>query len=95
MKQTKTTKPVQPAPENYLNALSLKEQLKQCTLDRYDLQELFNVHPNTILNWCNKGILSYCKIGRKKLFNAEQIKQQLEVRKQIKVPGEEKMKKKK
>jgi hypothetical protein len=82
-----TKKTVQPAPENNLNALTLKEQLKQYTPDRYDLQHIFNAHPNTILNWCNKGILSYCKIGRKRLFNAEQIKQQLEVSKQIKVPG--------
>jgi phage terminase Nu1 subunit (DNA packaging protein) len=87
MKQNKTTKPVQPAPQSN-STLPLKEQLKQNTLDRYDLQELFNVSRNTIQNWCNAGILSFSKVGRKKYFNAEEMKQLLEVRKQVTVPGQ-------
>lgn len=85
MKPKKTNESAQQATNT--NPLPIKEQLKQNTLDMYDLVELFRVHVNTIRNWCSNGTLSYSKIGRKRFFNAEKIKEQLEVRKQVMVPG--------
>lgn len=73
-------------PTTQLASLPLKEQLKQRLLDRYDLQELFQVTRNTINNWCKAGILSYCKIGRKRYFDAEQIDALLKERRQWMVP---------
>lgn len=77
----------QPAP------LPLKEQLKQHTLDHYDLEEIFRVHANTIRNWCNTGILSYSKVGRKRYYDAREVEELLKKRKQTMRPGEEKKKK--
>jgi hypothetical protein len=94
MKRKKTITSVQPPPENNNKTLPIKEQLKQNTLDRFDLQEIFNVHPNTINNWCNKGILSFTKVGRKRFFNANTIDKMMKEREQTLVPGEKKQKRK-
>ena len=87
MKPKKTGNPVPPEPANIVNPLPLKEQLKHRILDRYDLQELFNVSRNTILNWCKAGIISYTKIGRKRIFDAEEIDALLRKRKETMRPG--------
>ena len=93
MKPKKTTEPVKPAPENKNDKQPLKERLKDRLLDRYDLEELFNVTRNTIYNWCKAGLLSFSKIGRKKYYDAQEIENLIEKRKQTMVPGEEKKKK--
>ena len=85
MKPKKNKKTVQPKPSQ--PRLTLKLQLKQRTLDRYDLQEIFNVSRNTINNWCNAGILSYSKIGRKRYFDGEGIDALLRKRILVLVPG--------
>ncbi len=87
MKQHKANKTVQPIPQQN-NTLSLKEQLKQNTLDRYDLQEILGVSRNTILNLCKAGIIGYTRVGRKMYFDAQEINTLLKKREQTRVPGE-------
>jgi predicted DNA-binding transcriptional regulator AlpA len=94
MNRKKSSKPAAAAPENHINPLPLKEQLKQRMLDRYDLEEMFGVNRNTIYNWCKAGILSFVKIGRKKFFDALEIDALIKERKQTMVPGEKKPKRK-
>jgi excisionase family DNA binding protein len=80
-----TPKP-QPELQPCLPPMSLKLQLKQRILDRYDLQEIFNVSRNTIYNWCKAGIINYTQIGRKRYFDAEEIDALLKKRVQVMVP---------
>jgi Helix-turn-helix domain len=95
MKSKKIKKNVQPEPQPCQPPMPLKLQLKQQTLDRYDLQEIFQVSRNTINNWCKAGIIKYSKIGRKRFFNAAEIDARLKERTQVMVPGEGKGKKRK
>lgn len=65
----------------------LKEELMQRMLDTYDLMELFKVKRGTINNWCNKGELTFTKVGSKRFFDAYAIKAKLEEHWQKQVPG--------
>jgi Helix-turn-helix domain len=70
-----------------------KERLKQRLLDRYDLQELFNVTRGTIHNWCKKGLLKFIKISGRMYFDLDDMEDMLQEYKQNLVPGEGKKKK--
>lgn len=84
--RSENTPQPQREPQPCLPPMPLKLQLKQRTLDRYDLQEIFNVSRNTIHNWCMAGIIGCTKIGRKKYFDAEEIDTLLKRRIQVMVP---------
>lgn len=43
-----------------------------------DLQELFDVCRSTIINWEKQGFLIPYKVGRKKFYRAEDLKQFIE-----------------